>query len=124
MVIVGGILTIAIADAFSDALGIHVSEEAENVHTSKEIWESTLVTFGAKFLFALTFLVPVLILDLSNAIIVSTAWGMVILTLLSRTIAKMKNDNLWKVITEHVAIALIVVVLAHYIGDFISETFG
>jgi hypothetical protein len=30
MVIIGGIFTIAIADAFSDALGIHVSEEAEN----------------------------------------------------------------------------------------------
>jgi len=44
-VIIGGILTIVIADAFSDALGIHVSEEAENAHTSKEIWESTIATF-------------------------------------------------------------------------------
>jgi len=37
LVVIGGVLTIAIADAFSDALGIHVSEEAENTHTSKEI---------------------------------------------------------------------------------------
>ena len=36
VVVIGGIVTIAIADAFSDALGIHVSEEAENVHTHKE----------------------------------------------------------------------------------------
>jgi len=124
MVIIGGVLTIAIADAFSDALGIHVSEEAENAHTSKEIWESTLVTFAAKFLFALTFLVPVLILDLYTAILVSTAWGMMVLALLSRTIAKMKNDTLWKVVAEHLTIALIVVTLAHYIGDLISATFG
>ncbi|HIE31931.1 MAG TPA: hypothetical protein EYP67_06070, partial [Methanosarcinales archaeon] len=33
LVIIGGILTIAIADAFSDALGIHVSEESESKHT-------------------------------------------------------------------------------------------
>jgi len=30
IVVLAGILTIAIADAFSDALGIHVSEEAES----------------------------------------------------------------------------------------------
>ncbi|MEO0185998.1 MAG: VIT1/CCC1 transporter family protein, partial [candidate division WOR-3 bacterium] len=41
IVVIGGILTIAIADAFSDALGIHVSEESENKHSTKEIWEST-----------------------------------------------------------------------------------
>lgn len=37
VVVIGGILTIAIADAFSDALGIHISEEAENVHAKREI---------------------------------------------------------------------------------------
>ena len=36
LIVVGGILTIAVADAFSDALGIHIAEEAENVHTDKE----------------------------------------------------------------------------------------
>ena len=45
LVVIGGILTIAIADAFSDALGIHVSEESENKHTSREIWESTFFYF-------------------------------------------------------------------------------
>jgi VIT1/CCC1 family predicted Fe2+/Mn2+ transporter len=124
MVVIGGVLTIAIADAFSDALGIHVSEEAENVHTAREIWESTLATFAAKFLFALTFLVPVLIFELSTAILVSTAWGLFILAILSRTIAQATNDNPWKVVAEHVAIAVIVVVLAHYLGDVISAAFG
>ena len=40
----------------------------------KRFRESTLATFTAKFLFALTFIVPVMILDLSNAIIVGIAW--------------------------------------------------
>ena len=31
--VIGGILTIAIADAFSDALGIHLSEESRNIHS-------------------------------------------------------------------------------------------
>ena len=33
LVVIGGVLMIAIADAFSDALGIHVSEESEGKHT-------------------------------------------------------------------------------------------
>jgi len=37
LVIIGGILVIAVADAMSDALGIHVSEEFENKHSAKEI---------------------------------------------------------------------------------------
>jgi len=37
MVAIGGILTIAIADAFSDALGIHLSEESEGKHAKREI---------------------------------------------------------------------------------------
>ena len=71
IVVLGGILTIAIADAFSDALGIHVSEESENAHTAKQIWGSTVATFFTKFLFALTFAVPVLFLSLRVAIVVS-----------------------------------------------------
>ena len=71
LVIIGGILTIAIADAFSDALGIHVSEESENKHTPKEIWESTISTFLSKFVFALSFIVPFLLFQVSTAIIVN-----------------------------------------------------
>ena len=52
LVIIGGVLTIAIADAFSDALGIHISEESENRHSGKEIWEATMSTFLSKFIFA------------------------------------------------------------------------
>ena len=51
IVIIGGILVIAIADAMSDALGVHVSEESENKHSTKEIWESTVSTFLSKFVF-------------------------------------------------------------------------
>ena len=83
LVVLGGILTIAIADAFSDALGIHISEESENKHASKEIWESTISTFFSKFIFALTFIIPVLLFEISTAIIVSVIWGLSILGILS-----------------------------------------
>jgi VIT1/CCC1 family predicted Fe2+/Mn2+ transporter len=124
LVVIGGILTIAIADAFSDALGIHVSEEAENKHTQKDIWTSTFSTFVAKFFFALTFLVPVLFLDLATAMILSVVWGVMALTYLSYRIAKSQKIRPWGVIGEHVFIALLVVFIAHNVGHFISTFFG
>jgi VIT1/CCC1 family predicted Fe2+/Mn2+ transporter len=123
-VVLGGILTIAIADAFSDALGIHVSEESENVHTKKEIWTSTISTFSAKFLFALTFAVPVLLFDLSTAIIISVIWGLLVLSILSLTISKEKKENPLESILEHLLIALVVIIISHYVGHFISAVFA
>ncbi len=43
--VIGGILTIAIADTFSDSLGIHVSKKFENRYSIKEVWEATITTF-------------------------------------------------------------------------------
>ena len=124
LVVIGGILVIAIADAFSDALGIHISEESENKHTTKEIWESTIATFLSKFVFALTFIIPLLLFQLSKAIIVSMVWGLSLLGIFSFYIAKEQKIKPWKVIVEHLLIALVVIIITHYIGDWIGSTFG
>jgi VIT1/CCC1 family predicted Fe2+/Mn2+ transporter len=124
LVIIGGILTIAIADAFSDALGIHISEESENKHTIKEIWESTISTFLSKFVFALTFVIPLLLFPLTTAIIVSVVFGLSLLGIFSFLIAKEQKVKPWKVILEHLLIALGVIIITHYVGDWIGSTFG
>ena len=123
-VIIGGVLTIAIADAFSDALGIHVSEESENKHSSIEIWESTLATFISKFIATITFCVPLLVLPLTTAIIVSIAWGFFVIGIFSFYIAKEQNVASWKVVIEHMLVALLVVILTHYVGEWIGSVFG
>jgi len=123
LVVIGGVLTIAIADAFSDALGIHISEESENKHTTKEIWESTIATFVSKFAFALTFIIPVLLFPLTTAIYVSIVWGFTLLGLFSFYIAREQGVKPWKVVIEHLAIALAVIIITHYVGDWIAGTF-
>ena len=124
LVIIGGILIIAIADAFSDALGIHVSEESENRHTAIEIWQSTISTFAAKFIFAITFVIPILLLPLTTAIIVSVVLGLSLLGIFSFYIAKQQKVKPWKVIIEHLFIALVVIVITHYVGDWVGSIFG
>jgi len=123
LVVLGGILMIAIADAFSDALGIHVSEESENIHTRRQIWASTVSTFLSKFMFALTFVIPVVLFQLSIAILVSVLWGLGVLAILSYKIAMSQGTKPLRVIAEHVLIALAVIVITHFVGDWISVTF-
>jgi VIT1/CCC1 family predicted Fe2+/Mn2+ transporter len=121
--VIGAILTIAIADAFSDALGIHISEESENKHTTREIWESTISTFLSKLIFAMTFIVPVLFLKLDLAIIISILWGLFSLSLFSYYLAKEQNVNVWKVILEHLFIAIVVIAATYSVGMWIRSIF-
>ena len=64
MVVIGGILTIAVADSLSDALGMHLSQESDKKNSQKDIWMSTLMAFLAKLLFASTFLIPIFVFSL------------------------------------------------------------
>ncbi len=122
-IVIGGILTIAIADSLSDAMGIHMAEESENKHTTREVWESTFSTFFCKFVFSSIFVLPVLLLKLQKAIIISIMFGLYILLVNSFIIAREQNTNPWKIIGEHVSIAVLVIIATHYIGCFISSTF-
>ncbi|CUS35077.1 VIT1/CCC1 transporter family protein [Candidatus Nitrospira nitrificans] len=119
-IVIGGILTIAVADAMSDALGIHVSEESKNSGSVSQVWEATLATFAAKFVVSVTFVMPVIFAPLDQAIIISMAWGLLLLTALSFFIARAQAVAPWKVIGEHLFIALCVVMITHVVGDWMK----
>ncbi len=123
-VVIGGILMIAIADALSDALGIHISEESKNSSPVVEVWESTVATFVAKFVISMTFAAPVFLLPLETAVGVSILWGLFLLALLSFVLARAQNIAPWKVIGEHLLIGVCVVAITHYLGEWIRETFS
>lgn len=120
LAVISGILVIAISDALSDAAGIHISEESEGEHTDREVWESTAATFLSKFIFASTFIAPVLLLPLSIAIAISAAWGLLLLAVFSFHIARQKGIEPRKVVAEHLAIAILVILAAHWIGDLLA----
>ena len=120
-IVLGGILTIAIADSLSDAMGIHLAEESKNNVLTSHIWESTIATFLAKLSIALTFAVPVLLVSLRTAILVSILWGLLLLTMLSVLLARSQRVAPWKVISEHLLIALCVVALSYFVGDWVHH---
>lgn len=124
LAVTGGILVIAIADAFSDALGVHVAEESKDDTSVRAVWEATLATLLSKAVFSLTFLVPLLIFDLSTAVIVAIVWGLSLICILSYAIARSANKEPLKVVMEHLLIAVGVILITHYLGEWVASAFG
>lgn len=119
--VLAGIVSIAIADAFSDALGMHLSEEAGNIKSSKrKIWRQTFSTLCFKFLFAIIFIFPVLFLELKTAIIVSVFIGMFLISIFSYIIAQQRGESEFKAIAEHVLIGILVIVITYFVGKLFS----
>ncbi len=108
----------------SDALGIHISKEAEDTLTKKELWLATALTFVTKFTIAGTFIIPILLVPLSTAILISVVWGLSVLAFLSLMLARSRRVAPLPVVAEHVGIALVVIIATHFIGDWVSQAFS
>jgi len=122
--VLGGILVIAVADAMSDALGIHLAEEANPDTDHSHVWSATIMTFVTKFVFSISFAIPLLLLPLEPAVIASVIWGLLVIVVLSYFLARSQDESPFAIIGEHVAIAALVLVLSHYIGVWVAATFG
>ena len=122
--VLGGILVIAVADAMSDALGIHLAQEADPDSTSEHIWSATFSTFFTKFIVALTFAVPVMWLPLETAVMASIGWGLLIIGLLSWFLARSQQNAVLPVVLEHLGIAIAVIIISYYIGAWVHTAFA
>jgi VIT1/CCC1 family predicted Fe2+/Mn2+ transporter len=122
--VVGGIVLVAVADGLSDALGIHLAKESDHTVSSRSVWNATVTTFITKFVVALTFIVPVLLLPLGGAVIASVIWSLLVIVVLSYFIARSQGSRPLPIIAEHAGIALLVVAASHFIGIWVQATFG
>ncbi len=119
----GGVVVIAVSDSMSDALGIHLAQEADPESTRAHIWAATLWTFVSKFLVAISFALPLLWLPLDKAVVVGVVWGLMIVTSMSYFLARMQHTPAWRVVGEHVTISLVVIALSHYVGVWVRSIF-
>ena len=120
--VLGAIFTISIADAFSDAVGIHFSKETEGC-TVKEIWLSTAITFISKFIVSLSFIFAILLLPLKVGVITNIVWSYAIVCVFSYYIAKKRGDKPLHAILEHFLIMTVVIICTYYVGRWIDIVF-
>jgi VIT1/CCC1 family predicted Fe2+/Mn2+ transporter len=120
-VVLSGILMIAIADALSDATGMHISEEQGDHDSTRQIWLATVSTFAAKFVFALTFAVPILLCGtLMTGVVCDIIWGVFLLAIFSWYIARRNKTSAFKTVGEHLLIAAVVIVITHFLGQALA----
>ena len=115
-VVIGGILTIAVVDALSDSMGIHLAVESQEKCDTNHIWEATVSTFIYKLIFSSIFIIPVIIFPLQKAVLISILVGLYFIFANSLILARQNNMSAKKVIAEHLALTCIVIFVSHFIG--------
>lgn len=121
LAVAAGILTIAVADSMSDALGVHLAKESEGNFSKHEVAKATISTFLYKFIFALTFLAPVTLLSSPWSLIAAISWGFLILIVLNYYIAKSNQEKPLKIILEHLFISALVIGFSWGAGVLIAR---
>ena len=126
LAVIASIITMAIADGLADAAGLHMSEEAEleggnSVHTQREVWLSTLYTFLSVCGSILSFVPFFLFYPLNTAIFWGIGWGLLLLVIFNIILAKSLKENPIKVIAEHLAVAIFVIVVSYFLGGLIGK---
>ena len=122
--VIGGILAIAISDAFGDAFGMYVSEEFDKKNKYKEINESAFATFIAKLFVALSFIIPILFFSLSFAVLLDIIWGLLLVGFFSYYIAMTRKENPFTTVIKHLIVTGIVIIITNYSGKLISYYFN
>ena len=122
--VLGGIFVVAVADSMSDALGIHLAQEADPESTDEHVWAATIWTFVTKLCVALSFAVPLFLLPLQVAVAVSIVWGLFVITILSVYLARLQQASVLPVVLEHLAITIVVIAISYFIGIWVQTTFA
>ncbi len=120
--ILGGLLTIALADNISDSLGIHLYKESEGSGARLSLLATTL-NFLSRLLISLTFVAIVVALPISRAIPVGIGWGLLLLIVISYWITRANGRSSIAEIGKHVLVAIAVILLSRYVGYLIVEFF-
>lgn len=123
LAIIGSLVTVAVADSCSDAVGIHTEEEIDKDSKPQKMWKTTIVTLVTKSIIALTFIIPFYMWSIQISVWISLVWGTFLLIVFSYAVARYRRDKAWRSILKHISIAIIVIVITFYIGIWVHKTF-
>lgn len=119
--IIGALLVIAFADNIADSLGMHIYAESKSKGHPKLNTITNYLTRAGITLLPIAF---VLALPMPYAIATSIVLGMAIIAVLSYFIAKTHHLSPSRVIAEHLAVTLLVLVASQLVGSSIRALFS
>ncbi len=118
--IVSGLLIVALADNLTDALSMHIYQESERRLQAQEAFRATLSNFVTRLLLALTFVLLVLLLPLNRAIVLSAAWGLLLLVALTWALARERKVSFVSEAFKHIAAAVVVILVSRGVGALLA----
>jgi VIT1/CCC1 family predicted Fe2+/Mn2+ transporter len=114
------LLIVAIADNLTDSLSIHMYQESEQME-SRIAFLATLSNFAIRFGLSLSFIFLVFFLPLPDAAIAAIIWGLVLLGILTYTIARSSQRAPAPEIIKHLAIAIAIMLASKALGYMIAR---
>lgn len=116
---IAGLLTFAIADNISDALGIHIYKESEGA-SKKATIKATFGNFFTRFIVVLSFILIVMLFNSTTAIAISCMWGVGLISFISYKIALIKKSSPLKEILWHLFVSGGVIFGSALIGSWLT----
>jgi VIT1/CCC1 family predicted Fe2+/Mn2+ transporter len=116
-VIVAGIAVIAVTDSLSDAFAIFMADETER-ESDQAKWQEALATFFSKFLVGASFALPFFFLEITQAIIFSVSFGLLLILILTYFIAKNEKRPALKLMLGHILATILVIIISGMVGQW------
>ena len=117
-----GVLTAGVGDAFANAAGMHVAQEAEIHHGTREVFKSTIYCFFATLITVIVLSLPVALLPLEFSIFISVGIGLSLLVSLGYFVSKINTKfKPYKLAVEYLVIGVSVSIICYIIGNFVGR---
>jgi VIT1/CCC1 family predicted Fe2+/Mn2+ transporter len=120
MNIIIALLIIAVADNVTDSFGIHIHQESQSA-PAKEVRRTTFMNFLARLLITAIFIFFIVLLPLGLAMVLSIILGLSVIVSLSYVISIHRKVSPYRVILQHLLLAVIVIVVSFLLRDVISD---
>jgi len=121
-IVLAGVFTAGIADAFANAAGIHVAQETETHHDEREVFKSTIFCFLATVGTTVFLSFPIILFALTPGRYISIGLGLFLLLGLGYAVSKInKQFNPYKLALEYFIIGVSVIAICFVIGAVINS---
>ena len=116
LAVIAAVVAIGVADSCSDAFGMYNAKVSERGNSSSAALRYAMGTLLGKIIMPLTFLVPIMMLTLTKAVIVDLGWAVIALSLLSVEQAIVGEKSLIQLTGRNLGMAAVIIALSQAAG--------
>jgi len=122
-IVILGVVTAGIADAFANSGAFYVSEESEGIHTQKEVLKSTFWCLIGTVLTVAVLVIPLILFSFPLAIYAAFIVSVIFLVFLAYFVSKYQKLSLKGLIIKYIVLGVSVAVATFIVSNLLLEVF-